>query len=57
MVWQKTNHPIELSYPQIIDQKVQYIHDNPIAAGYVTDESAWQYSSANPLQRLPLSPI
>lgn len=55
MFWQKTNHPIELSYPSIMDQKIDYIHNNPVEAGYVTDPSAWYYSSAcafSPLKAL-----
>ncbi len=35
--WQKTNHPIELNYPEIIDQKIEYIYNNPVEAGYVTN--------------------
>ena len=46
MFWQKTNHPIELNYPEIIDQKMEYIHNNPVEAGYVIDPSSWYYSSA-----------
>lgn len=46
MFWQKSNHPIELNYPEIIDQKVEYIHDNPVAAGYVILPEMWYYSSA-----------
>ena len=57
MFWQKTKHPIELNYPQIIDQKLDYIHYNPVEAGYVTEVSDWVYSSANPQQPLPLEPI
>jgi putative transposase len=33
MFWQKTNHPTELSTPEIFDQKVEYIHNNPVGAG------------------------
>ncbi len=55
MLWQKTNHPIELSYPKIMDQKIDYIHDNPTTAGLVNDETAWRYSSANTFQKLPLT--
>jgi len=46
MFWQKTSHPIELSYPSIIDQKIDYVHNNPLEAGYVVEPSAWLYSSA-----------
>ncbi len=57
MFWQKTNHPIELNYPKIIDQKIQYIHLNPVQAGYVLNEEAWCYSSANPFQKLRLATV
>jgi len=39
--WQKTNHPIELNYPEIIDQKIEYIHNNRVEAGYVTNPQSW----------------
>lgn len=57
MFWQKTSYPIELNYSQIIDQKIDYIHNNPVVAGYVTEPEAWFYSSAclcSPLQVEPL---
>ncbi len=47
-IWQKTNYPIELDYDRIFDQKLNYIHKNPLKAGIVNDESAYLYSSANP---------
>ncbi len=54
MFWQKTNHPTVLDYARIIDQKIEYIHNNPVASGLINDISAWNYSSANPYQRLDL---
>jgi len=42
--WQQNNKPIELS--EIIDQKVDYIHNNAVLAGFVTEASYWKYSSA-----------
>lgn len=30
---------------------MDYIHQNPLAAGYVNQEEEWVYSSANPLSR------
>ena len=45
MVWQKTNYPIELNNSYVYAQKAKYIHMNPIISGYVTDETAWKYSS------------
>jgi REP element-mobilizing transposase RayT len=46
MFWQKTNHPTVLDSPEILDQKEDYIHLNPVAAGFVTEPEAWYYSSA-----------
>ncbi|MEM6526301.1 MAG: transposase [Bacteroidota bacterium] len=57
MFWQKRNHPIELSYPEIIDQKIEYIHNNAVAAGYVIDPFAWFYSSANENSPLPVEQV
>ena len=30
----------------MMDQKLAYIHTNPVAAGFVDQEEAWLYSSA-----------
>jgi len=47
MFWQKTNYPIELTTNEMIDQKIDYIHNNPIEAGIVRDAENYVYSSAN----------
>jgi putative transposase len=44
--WQQHYHPIELSSNEMIDQKLDYIHMNPVAAGFVDVPEAWLYSSA-----------
>jgi len=44
--WQQHNKPIELWSAAVIDQKINYIHNNPVEAGFVTDPEHWQYSSA-----------
>jgi REP element-mobilizing transposase RayT len=44
--WQQHNQPIELSSNEMIDQKLDYIHLNPVAAGFVDQPEAWLYSSA-----------
>jgi REP element-mobilizing transposase RayT len=46
MFWQKTNHPIELYSNKVIQQKVDYLHQNPVAAGIVTEPCYYLYSSA-----------
>jgi putative transposase len=48
MFWQKTNHPTELFTNAVFDQKVDYIHRNPVESGIVNDECSYTYSSANP---------
>jgi REP element-mobilizing transposase RayT len=47
MFWQKTSHPIELYTNSVIDQKINYIHNNPVEAGIVTSPECYVYSSAN----------
>jgi REP element-mobilizing transposase RayT len=44
--WQQNNKPIELWSPEVIDQKVNYIHQNPVEAGFVNEPEYWKYSSA-----------
>lgn len=44
--WQQHNQPIELWSPAVIDQKINYIHNNPIEAGFVLEPEHWKYSSA-----------
>ena len=45
-LWQQDNHPIELNSNELLDQKLEYIHLNPVAAGFVDQPEAWLYSSA-----------
>lgn len=44
--WQHHNKPIELWSPDVIQQKIDYIHNNPVKAGYVNAPEHWKYSSA-----------
>jgi REP element-mobilizing transposase RayT len=45
-LWQQDNHPILLSTPAIAWQKLDYIHNNPVEAGIVTNSEDYLYSSA-----------
>jgi len=45
-LWQHDNHPIELWSAEVIEQKADYIHNNPVEAGFVSEAHYWQYSSA-----------
>ena len=44
--WQHHNQPVELWSPHVIQQKVDYIHQNPVVAGFVNEPEHWKYSSA-----------
>ena len=44
--WQHHNKPIELWNPKVINQKLDYIHNNPVEAGFVSEPWYWKYSSA-----------
>ena len=44
--WQQHNKPIELHSNKAIDQKFDYIHNNPVEAGFVLEPEHWKYSSA-----------
>ncbi len=44
--WQQHNKPIELWSSDVIDQKLAYIHNNPVVAGFVSEPEHWKYSSA-----------
>ncbi len=46
-VWAHSNAPIELCSPDFVNQKLQYIHFNPVKAGYVQQPEAYLYSSAS----------
>ena len=45
--WQQDNHPIELSNNFMMDQKLRYVHENPVESGFVGEASEWIYSSAS----------
>jgi putative transposase len=44
--WQEGNHPIELFDNKIMQQKLDYVHDNPVEAGFVEKPEDWLWSSA-----------
>jgi putative transposase len=39
-------HPVELFYNEMMDQKLEYIHDNPVKEGLVEKPEDYLYSSA-----------
>jgi REP element-mobilizing transposase RayT len=44
--WQQDNHPIELDTTEMMDQRLEYLHNNPIKAGLVFEAEEYPYSSA-----------
>ena len=44
--WQQDNQPIELWSEEVFYQKMNYIHFNPVKAGFVLQPKDWHYSSA-----------
>ncbi len=46
-VWQEGYHPIELNQNHLIDQKLNYIHNNPIRSEYVFKPEEYKFSSAS----------
>ena len=45
-VWRQDNHPIELYSNKVINQKLDYIHNNPVKEGLVENPEDYLYSSA-----------
>jgi len=46
-LWKRDNKPIELATPKWINQKLDYIHNNPVNAGLVNAPEDYVYSSAS----------
>jgi REP element-mobilizing transposase RayT len=44
--WQVGSHPIELWSNAVIDEKLNYLHQNPVKSGYVFHAEDYIYSSA-----------
>jgi len=47
-LWDYTDFPVFLHDNKIIDQKRDYIHQNPVKAGIITEAHMYLYSSACP---------
>ena len=44
--WQQNNHPIQLSTQIMVNQRLDYLHFNPVEAGLVSYPPEYLYSSA-----------
>ena len=45
-VWQEGFHPELIQSDDMLVQKIEYIHYNPVKRGYVDEAEYWRYSSA-----------
>jgi REP element-mobilizing transposase RayT len=45
-LWRQDNHPIELYSSAVTQQKLDYLHGNPVEAGFVDRDEDWRWSSA-----------
>ena len=45
-LWQEGYHPEQISNKYILNQKIEYIHQNPVRKGFVSKAEEWVYSSA-----------
>ena len=52
-LWRQDNHPIELYDHKLLHQKLDYIHNNPVEAGFVEKPEDYLYSSARDYYGLP----
>ena len=44
--WQEGVHPELIQNDEMMRQKIEYIHQNPVKRGYVDEAVHWRYSSA-----------
>ncbi|MDO9578691.1 MAG: transposase [Candidatus Cloacimonadales bacterium] len=50
--WQEGSHPELIQNQEMYNQKVDYIHNNPVKRGLVLESKDWYYSSARNLYGL-----
>ena len=52
-LWQEGSHPQQILGGEMMVQKLEYVHYNPVKRGYVDDPVHWRYSSARNYANLP----
>jgi REP element-mobilizing transposase RayT len=45
-LWEEGSHPQEIDHDAMMEQKLDYMHLNPVERGYVDEPVHWRYSSA-----------
>jgi REP element-mobilizing transposase RayT len=51
-LWQERSHPQVIETEAILRQKLEYVHQDPVKGGYVSDPTHWRYSSARNYARM-----
>ena len=46
-LWQEGFHPQQITSDKMLNQKIEYIHHNPVRRGLVSKPEDWVYSSAS----------
>jgi len=52
-LWQEGSHPQQIQNDEMLVQKLEYIHANPLRRGYVDDPTHWRYSSSRNYAGMP----
>ncbi|MEX2139221.1 MAG: transposase [Pirellulales bacterium] len=52
-LWQEGSHPQQIDSDEMMWQKLEYTHNNPVRRGYVDDPLHWRYSSARNYAGMP----
>ena len=52
-VWQEGSHPMQIDHTEMMWQKLEYTHMNPVRRGYIDDPLHWRYSSARNYAKQP----
>lgn len=45
-LWQSGNHPVVCDSSSFFEQRLRYVHENPVKAGFVWEPQHYRYSSA-----------
>ena len=52
-LWQEGSHPIAISSDEMMVQKLDYVHNNPVKRGFVDEPIHWRHSSARNYAGMP----
>lgn len=44
--WKQDYHPVELTTNEMLEQRLKYLHENPVSSGLVWEPWHYKYSSA-----------